>query len=99
MGITARRSKPMKPSGEIATRGFAIILCAFWLFSHPTIGQQKYPTCNAAFEEVDYGSGLSIPDALKTLIASYRSDWKELCNSKGRTKPSLAEIFVKAQKI
>jgi len=79
--------------------GFAITLGAFWLFSHSADGEPKYPACSAALEKVDYGSGLSIPDALRTLIDSYRSDWRNLCNPQNGAKPSLAEIFVKAQKI
>ena len=57
------------------------------------------PACKAASAPVNYGSGLSISESTRTLIESYRSDWKNLCDPKGRRKPALAEVFVKAKQI
>jgi hypothetical protein len=77
----------------------AFCLVAFGVFSLSTLGKDKYPACTAATEKVDYGSGLSISDDTRALIESYRSDWRNLCSSKGGAKPSLAEIFAKANQI
>jgi hypothetical protein len=77
----------------------AFCLVAFGVSSISTLGEDKYPACRAASERVDYGSGLSIPEGTRTLIESYREDWKKLCSSRGNAKPSLAEIFVKAKQI
>ncbi len=77
----------------------ASCLVAFGIFSLSTLGEDKYPACRAASEKVDYGSGLSISDGTRALIESYRTDWRSLCSSKGGSKPSLAEIFVKAKQI
>jgi hypothetical protein len=77
---------------------------AFWLvalgvFSISTRGEDKYPACRAATEKVDYGTGLSISEGTRSLIESYREDWRSLCSSKGGSKPTLAEIFEKANQI
>jgi len=77
----------------------ASCLVAFGIFSLSTLGEDKYPACRAASEKVDYGSGLSISDGTRSLIESYRKDWRSLCSSKGGSKPSLAEILVKAKQI
>ena len=99
MDTTGRLSSPIASLVKGASFAFAVTIGVFWLFSHSASGEQKSPECSAALETVDYGTGLSIPDDLKTLIDSYRSDWKKLCSPQERSKPSLAEIFVKAQKI
>jgi hypothetical protein len=47
---------------------------------------------------VDYGNLLPIPDETKSLIESYRSDWKDFCDTaKQSGKPTLAEVVAKAQ--
>jgi hypothetical protein len=80
----------------------ALLLIGFGIVSLTVLGEDKYPTCTAAAEKVDYGSGLTIPESTRTLIESYREDWRRLCSAKagtGGSKPSLAEIFVKARQI
>src|SRR4051812_48251765 len=97
--ITAQPSNSMKRPGRMTTgiKGFWLI--ALGVFSLSTLGEDKYPACRAAHEKVDYGTGLSIPEATRSLIESYREDWKRLCTSKSGARPSLAEIFVKAKQI
>jgi hypothetical protein len=77
----------------------AFCLFAFGILSLSVLGEDKYPACRAASEKVDYGSGLSISETTRSLIESYRTDWRSLCTSKGGAKPSLAEIFAKAKQI
>jgi hypothetical protein len=77
----------------------ALWIVAIGVFSISTLGEDKYPACRAAAEKVDYDSGLSIPEGTRALIESYRENWRSLCSSKGGSKPSLAEIFVKAKQI
>jgi hypothetical protein len=71
----------------------------FLLIPRFSMGQDKYPACKAALEKVDYGEGLTIPAATRSLIESYRSGWKELCDPRSRSKPSLSDLFVKAKEI
>jgi hypothetical protein len=89
----------MKRPGRTTTGIMGFWLVAFGVFSLSILGEDKYPACRAANEKVDYGTGLSIPEATRSLIESYREDWKRLCSSKGGVRPSLAEIFVKAKQI
>jgi len=77
----------------------AISAASLGLFALAAEPKEKYPTCKAASEKVDYGTGLSIPEDTKALIESYRADWKSLCAPKGTVKPSLAKIFDKAKQI
>lgn len=89
----------MKPSAKSAAGIFVFWLVACGFFSLWTKGENRYPACRAAFEKVDYGSGLSIPEKTRSLIESYRADWRKLCSSKGGAKRPLSEIFVKAKQI
>ena len=61
--------------------------------------QEKVPACQAATAAVDYGSWLKVSDKTKSLIDSYRMDWKTLCDPKSKTKVSLSELFAKAKEI
>ena len=84
-------------TASIAVLAFCLVACG--VFSFSAFGEDKYPTCKAASEKADYGSGLSIPEVTRALIESYREDWRNLCSSKAGSKPSLSEIFVKAKQI
>lgn len=99
MDTTVLPSDPMGTSAKTPAKVLALSLCVLGGFSISILGEDKYPGCKAASVEVDYGSGLSIPDSTRTLIESYRKDWKDLCSSKDGTKPSLSVIFVKAKQI
>ena len=77
----------------------AISAASLGLFALAAEPRDKYPTCKAASEKVDYGTGLSIPEDTRTLIESYRADWRNLCTTKGTARPSLANIFDKAKRI
>ena len=77
----------------------AFCLVAIGVFSLSVRGEDKYPACRAATEKVDYESGLSISADTRALIESYREDWRSLCSSNGGSKPTLAQIFVKAKQI
>ncbi len=48
---------------------------------------------------VDYGSGLSIPQNTRTLIDSYRADWRALCEPAGTRKPALSDLLASAKQI
>jgi hypothetical protein len=75
------------------------VIAACGVFSLSVLAEDKYPACRAASEKVDYGSGLSISEDTRALIESYRKDWRNLCLSNSGSKPTLAEIFVKAKQI
>jgi hypothetical protein len=77
----------------------AVSAASLGLFALVAETNPKYPTCKAASEDVDYGTGLSIPEDTRVLIESYRADWRNLCAPKGTAKPSLANIFDKAKQI
>jgi hypothetical protein len=89
----------MKTPAMTTTGIMGFWLIAFGIFSISILGEDKYPACKAANEKVDYGNGLSISEDTRSLIESYRQDWKRLCSSKVGAKQSLAEIFVKAKQI
>src|SRR5688500_16545386 len=56
------------------------------------------PACRASSASVDYGNLLPIPDETKSLIESYRSDWKDFCDTaKQSGKPTMADLAIKAQ--
>src|SRR2546422_11357591 len=56
------------------------------------------PGCQAAIADVDYGDTLIIPDETKSLIESYRSDWKDFCGAKKQPdKPTMADLIFKAK--
>jgi len=91
--------RPMKTAVR-SVAGIAVISAAsLGLFAIAAEPKEKYPACKAASENVDYGTGLTIPENTRTLIESYRTDWRSLCTSKGTAKPSLANIFDKAKQI
>ena len=77
----------------------ALCFVLFGILSLFAFGADKYPACTAASQKVDYGIGLSIPDATKTLIESYRADWRNLCTPKGESKPTLSALLAKAKQI
>ena len=97
--IIVRSSNFMRRAAGASAGIIVFWVVAVGFFSTFTIAQDKYPACTAATEKVDYGSGLTISEATRALIESYREDWRNLCSTKGSTKPSLAEIFVKAKQI
>src|SRR5262249_4836171 len=46
-----------------------------------------------------YGNWLKISDKTKSLIDSYRENWKGLCTPTGNPKVSLSELFAEAKQI
>src|SRR4051794_25601114 len=95
----ARPSNSMNWPGRTTTGIIGFWLVALGVFSLSILGEDRYPACRAANEKVDYGVGLSISENTRTLIESYRQDWRRLCSSKAQAKPSLGQIFVKAKQI
>src|SRR5688572_3009740 len=68
----------------------------------PTASLQtsELPACRAASASMEYGNLLPIPDETKSLIESYRSDWKDFCDTaKQSGKPTMADLVVKAHGI
>ncbi len=61
--------------------------------------QANDSACQAATEKVDYGNWLRISDKTKALIESYRTDWKNLCDPKGKGKVPLSQLFATAKEI
>src|SRR5688572_32907308 len=66
--------------------------------SPASLQTSELPACRAASASVDYGNLLPIPDETKSVIESYRCDWKDFCETaKQSGKRTLVEAVAKAQ--
>src|SRR5688572_538375 len=68
--------RPMKSAVKSLARIIAISAASLGVFALAAEAKGKYPTCKAASENVDYGTGLSIPEDTRALIESYRAEWR-----------------------
>lgn len=89
----------MKPIITSASRAAVLLFIAKLLFSSTAKSQEISPACQATIAKVDYGTWLKISDKTKSLIDTYRSNWKNLCDSKAKAKVPMSEVFAEAKQI
>jgi hypothetical protein len=62
-------------------------------------GQSDVSACSAAMNPVDYGTVLTVSADTRSLIESYRSDWRKFCSQKPGGTLTLADLYSQAERI